>query len=89
VLQARTTSSVKLAQGAPTVSRDYYGALDTDFATAVPAATGRNVRVSIVYNSVDFQFPFVPFIGGGAVTEVAVARVENYNALVPTSWTAC
>ena len=88
-LQARTNASVKLAQGLTTVTRDYYSALDTEFATAVPAATGRNVRVSIVYNSVDFQFPWVPFVGGGAVTEVAVARVENYNALVPTSWAAC
>ncbi len=90
-LQARTDTSVKLAHSAITVSRRYYDAAVTNFetATAGTAATGKNVRVSVVYNSVDLNFPFVPFIGGGAVTEVAVARVENYNALVPTSWAAC
>lgn len=57
-------------------------------ASAAPA-TGVNVRVTITYNSIDLHFPFVPFINNGAVSETAVARVENYSTLVPGKWTAC
>ena len=88
-LTATTTSLVKFAQATPTVTRRYYAETDTSFASATSAATGRNVRIVITYNSPDFHFPFVPAPNGGAVREVAVARVENYNAGVASKWSNC
>ena len=88
-LTGTTTSLVKFAQATPVVTRRYYAETDTAFASPTSAATGRNVRVVITYNSTNFNFPFVPAPNGGAVEEVAVARVENYNAGASSKWSNC
>jgi Flp pilus assembly protein TadG len=46
---------------------------------------GDVVTVRVSFDSVDFNFPFVPFINGGRVSESADSRVEN----VPTAPEAC
>ena len=88
-LTATTTSVIKFAQATPTVTRRYYAETDTAFASPIAAATGRNVRVVVTYNSTNFHFPFVPVPNSGAVREVAIARVENYNAGAATKWSNC
>jgi Flp pilus assembly protein TadG len=91
-LLSRTDSTVRLRQTSPAiaVTRKYYDSTATNYATATPgtAATGKTVVVVVTYKTIDLKFPFVPF-NGGAVTETAVARVENYNSLDPTKWASC
>ncbi len=92
-LQTRTAGSVQLRETSPalTVTRRYYDPTVTTYtaAAAGTAATGKTVVVVVSYRVVNLKFPFIPFIANGAVTETAVARVENYNALTATNWAAC
>jgi len=44
---------------------------------ASPAVVGGVVKVVVSFESIDLNFPFVPFIDDGLVSEQAVARVEN------------
>lgn len=53
--------------------------------TPAPAVAGGVVRVEVSFDSLDFGFPFVPFIADGEVNQAAVARVEN----VTTKSTGC
>jgi Flp pilus assembly protein TadG len=56
--------------------RTYY--TDSTMATeATPAVVGGVVKVTVSFNSFDLNFPFVPFIDDGLVSEHGVARVEN------------
>lgn len=62
--------------GTVEATREYY--TDATLATEAPAATtGGAVKVTVAFESLDFGFPFVPFIADGQVHEEAVARVEN------------
>jgi Flp pilus assembly protein TadG len=92
-LLTRTGDSVQLRETSPalTVTRRYYAPTVTNYtaAAAGTAATGKTVVVVVSYKVVNLNFPFIPFVNGGAVTETAVARVENYNSLVPANWAAC
>ncbi len=88
-LTANTLSYIKLRDNTPTITRRYYAATDTTFSTPITATNGANVRIRITYNSIDLHFPFVPFINDGAVSETAVARVENYSMLELDKWTEC
>lgn len=92
-LTARTKTAVKLRQSTPvlSVTRKYYDPTVTNFTTGTPgsAGAGKTVVIVVTYHSTDLNFPFIPFINGGAVKETAIARVENYNALVPANWAAC
>ena len=67
--QAEVASSVK-------ATRTYYtdATLTTETATA---SAGGAVKITVAFKSLDFGFPFVPFIADGQVHEEAVARVEN------------
>jgi len=89
-MNAGIQANVKLAQTTPTVTRKYYTATDVSYSTPVATpANGSNVRIVITYNSVDLNFPFLPFISNGAVRETSVARVENYSTAVPANWAVC
>ncbi len=46
---------------------------------------GDVVSVTVTFNSIDLNIPFVPFVNNGQVTQSAEARVEN----VPTPPEAC
>lgn len=84
-LRAAAASNVRLADSAVTAQRTYYDASDSTFTTPVPAAVDRNVKVTIRYNSVDLNLPFVPFIDDGKVVSTAYARVENLESPVSAS----
>src|SRR5262245_25840238 len=92
-LNSQVASNTKLVQnGSMVVTRKYYAATTTsnyDTASTVTPATGTNVRVKITYNSYDLNFPFLPFLNNGQVTESAVARVENYTSTVPATFGPC
>jgi len=85
-LQTATQNQVKLHDTTPVASRVYQ---DASTGATTTAATGVNVKVTVTYHSIDLHFPFVPFIDDGAVSESAIARVENYSPLVPGNWAAC
>jgi Flp pilus assembly protein TadG len=88
-MAVQSRNNTKLVESAYRVSRRYYAATDSNFATPVAPSIGVNVRVEITYQSVDLHFPFVPFIDDGEVREVAVARVENYSTATPANWGSC
>lgn len=44
---------------------------------ASPALVGGVVKVTVSFESIDLNFPFVPFIDDGLVSAQVVARVEN------------
>ena len=92
-LTALTGSLVRLAQATPTVTRQYYSATDTAFATPITLsatnATDANVRVTLSYPSSNLNLPLIPFPNGGAISETAVARVESFSTASPTKWVAC
>ena len=92
-LTTLTRSLVKLAQVAPTVTRKYYAATDTTFATPITLstanATDANVRITLSYPSSNLNLPFIPFPHGGTVSEVSVARVESFSTTSPTKWVQC
>lgn len=47
---------------------------------ATPPVVGGVVKVNVSFKSIDLNFPFVPFIDDGLVSEHGVARVENITA---------
>jgi Flp pilus assembly protein TadG len=56
--------------------RTYY--TDATMTTeALPAVVGGVVKVNVTFKSFDLNFPFIPFINDGLVSEQGVARVEN------------
>lgn len=52
------------------VSRDYSGPVS-------PVAQGDDVTVVVAFNSADMNFPFLPFVDDGRVTQRYTARVED------------
>lgn len=67
------------AVGTPTVTRTYY---DVDGATALGstasvAKVGGTVEVTITFDTIDLNFPFVPFLDDAEVSRQVVARVED------------
>ena len=59
--------------------RTYYtnAAMTTE---ATPPVVGGVVKVNVSFKSLDLNFPFVPFINDGLVSEQGVARVENITS---------
>ncbi len=79
----------KAAVGAPTSCADFRDeveenveAMSTGSYTAkrtyssTPVTVGADVDVTVSFQSVDFGFPFVPFINNGKVSQSATARVD-------------
>ncbi|MBA2445434.1 MAG: pilus assembly protein [Nocardioidaceae bacterium] len=66
--QGETASSVVAA-------RTFYA--DTTMATSGPAVVGGVVKVNVTFDSIDLNFPALPFVPDGRVSEQGVARVEN------------
>lgn len=62
----------------PTVKRTY---ADAETANAVVGQwePGDKVTVTVTFNAIDMNFPFVPFINNGVVTQTANARVERID----------
>ena len=64
-----------------TITRSY----QSDAGVKRTAADGSDVligdyaTVSVSFKTLDFNFPFLPFIDNGTVTSTAQARVENLN----------
>ena len=71
------------------ITRQY----ETDAGTARTAADGSDVligdyvTVTVTFDSLDLNFPFLPFIDNGQVSSSAKARVENLNDGKPLSCT--
>jgi Flp pilus assembly protein TadG len=70
------------SEGTPTITRTYSNA-EGNTATAVEV--GDRVEVTLTFNSIDLNFPFVPFIDDGQVSETVEARVDY----VPSQPEAC
>ncbi len=65
--------------GTPTVTREYF---DTDGTTSLGSAAssakvGGSVKVVITFNTVNLNFPFVPFLEDPKVSRTVTARVED------------
>lgn len=73
-----TGSAGGWANTTPTVSRTY---TDAETANAVVGQwePGDKVTVTIKFQAIDMNFPFVPFIDDGVVTQSAEARVERID----------
>ena len=67
------------AVAAPTVTRTYYdlGGTTPLGTTAGAAKVGGTVEVTITFDTIDLNFPFVPFMADAEVTRQVVARVED------------
>lgn len=63
------------SQGTPTIRRTYSDTEEANSA-ATPVDIGDRVEVTVTFNSIDLNFPFVPFIDNGTVSETVVARVD-------------
>jgi Flp pilus assembly protein TadG len=80
-MRTAVSGAVKLNSGTVTTKRSYYAVGDTTFNTPLTTpALGNNVRVTITYNVLNFNFPFIPVPNGGAINEKSYARVENATA---------
>lgn len=62
-----STNVDAIATNTPTITRTF------DSATAV---VGEDVEVTVTFQSMDFGFPFVPFINNGVVDQSATARLD-------------
>ncbi len=67
------------AVATPTVTRTYY---DIDGSTllgttAAVAKVGGTVELTITFDTIDLDFPFVPFLDDAEVSRQVVARVED------------
>jgi Flp pilus assembly protein TadG len=64
-------------QGGVNATRTYY--TDTSMTTEASddEIVGGVVKVTVEFNSIDLNFPFIPFINDGKVSEQGVSRVEN------------
>lgn len=62
-----------LATDTPDVTRTYEPGAGN---TSGDVQAGDFVKVSVSYQTIDLNFPFVPFINDGEVTQTAEARVE-------------
>ena len=61
------------SQGTPTITRSYSNAEGN---TAAAVEIGDRVQVTVTFNSIDLNLPFVPFINDGRVSETVEARVD-------------
>jgi Flp pilus assembly protein TadG len=64
--QVRTNIEA-MATNTPTVTRTF---------DSPPGEVGDDVEVTVTFQSVDFGFPFVPFINNGVVDQSATARLD-------------
>jgi Flp pilus assembly protein TadG len=64
-----STNIAALKTGNVSVKRDY--------SATGSVAPGDTVTVTVAFDSLDFNFPFVPFVDSGRVFQQATARVEN------------
>jgi Flp pilus assembly protein TadG len=67
------------AVGTPTVTREYF---DTDGTTSLGSAAtaakiGGSVTVVITFDTINLNFPFVPFLDDPKVSRTVTARVED------------
>jgi Flp pilus assembly protein TadG len=72
----------RFADETPEITRTYSNA-EGNTATAVEV--GDRVEVTLTFNSIDLNFPFVPFMDDGQVSETVEARVDY----VPSQPEAC
>lgn len=65
--------------GTATVTRNYYEADGTTLIgqLATDAVVGGTVKVEITFDSIDLNFPFVPFLDNAEVYRTVTARVED------------
>lgn len=65
--------------GTATVTRTYYDVAGAPLADQLPANAdiGGTVKVEITFDSVDLNFPFVPFLDNAEVYRTVTARVED------------
>jgi Flp pilus assembly protein TadG len=63
----------RFSQGTPTITRTYTNAESN---IAADAEIGDRVEVTVTFNSIDLNLPFVPFINDGQVSETVEARVD-------------
>ena len=78
-LDSAATDNARGTTGAVTVGRTYYS--DTGMTSEVsPAVIGGVVRVTVTFDAINLNFPFLPLPNGGQVSEHGVARVENVTA---------
>lgn len=74
--QTDVTNSINaLVDGGVTVTRNYTNA------AGQPVRVGDDVEVRVNFRTQDFNFPFLPFINNGEVTQAATARVEYVPSL--------
>ena len=63
----------RFAEETPVITRAYS---DEAGNPAGPVKIGDRVEITVAFKSIDMNFPFVPFINDGWVTETAEARVD-------------
>jgi Flp pilus assembly protein TadG len=65
--------------GTATVVRNYFEVDGTDIPgnSAADAEVGGTVKVEITFDSIDLNFPFVPFLDDAKVYRTVTARVED------------
>ena len=81
----RSDVSTKLgsfSEGTPTIERSYAKAEGN---TGAGVEIGDRVTDVVEFNSIDLNFPFVPFIDNGTISQSVVARVDY----VPSQPEAC
>lgn len=61
------------SDGSPTITRTYVKAEGN---AAADVEIGDRVEITVTFNSIDLNFPFVPFIDDGKVSETVEARVD-------------
>ena len=73
-LRTNTTNAIgSLATNTPTITRSYVAAPANTTGTV---QAGDTVKVKVQFNSLNLNFPFLPFVHDGLVTQYAEARVE-------------
>lgn len=66
--------------GGVVVDRAYTKADDTPIIAPAPAEIGGRVSVTITFDTLDLNFPFIPLFNDGKITKVVDARVEDLIA---------
>jgi Flp pilus assembly protein TadG len=82
-LRSQVTSDIgPYVRGTPTITRSYAKAEGN---TGSQVEIGDRVTVVVAFNSVDLNFPFIPFVNDGRVSESVQTRVDY----VPAAPEAC
>ena len=79
VLSTRLSSATTTSESSLGVTVSYQNSTGTTM--AAPGEVGGNVRLTLVYNAPDFNFPLIPVPDGAEVTRVFDARVEDISPI--------